>query len=141
MNDVGLNVACPQPARQPEDVPASLECHRDAFDRVPSFRRPLTEAAYQSLAQGETRERDLGLDDIVPPHDPRACVLYISDICTAPDAPPSACSETSGEPSPICCGPSPTSRAWPPGPSAPKAPALPGSSACSPFHTPGFGSH
>jgi hypothetical protein len=48
---------------------------------------PLTEAAYESLTRGQTRERDLGVNDIVAPRGPRARVLYVSDVCMAPGAP------------------------------------------------------
>jgi hypothetical protein len=47
---------------------------------------PLTAAAYASLKSGEKRERDLGVGDIVSASDPRARVLYISDVCARPDA-------------------------------------------------------
>jgi hypothetical protein len=51
---------------------------------------PLTAAAYDALSRGERRERDLGAADIVAPHDARANVLYISDVCMAPGAPGAA---------------------------------------------------
>ena len=47
---------------------------------------PLTSAAYESLRRGEKRERDLAVGDIVAPQDPRAGVLYVSDVCAAPGA-------------------------------------------------------
>jgi hypothetical protein len=48
---------------------------------------PLTTTAYNSLQQGEKRERDLGAGDIVAAGDSRAAVLYLSDVCVAPGAP------------------------------------------------------
>ena len=37
VNDVGLNVACTEPARQPEAVPGGIESDSDAFDPCPAF--------------------------------------------------------------------------------------------------------
>ena len=37
VNNVGLNAACPQPTRQPETVPASLEGDCSAFDLASCF--------------------------------------------------------------------------------------------------------
>jgi hypothetical protein len=37
VNNVGLNAACPQPTRQPETIPASLEGDCSAFDPASCF--------------------------------------------------------------------------------------------------------
>jgi hypothetical protein len=48
---------------------------------------PLTHAAYESLTREQIRERDLGVDDIVAPRNPRARVLYVADVCMGSGAP------------------------------------------------------
>src|SRR6202795_239570 len=47
VNDVGLNVACTEPARQPEAVTAGLESDSDAFDPMPCLRRFLSPSMQQ----------------------------------------------------------------------------------------------
>jgi hypothetical protein len=47
MDDMGLDVARPEPARQPEAVTADLESRRDAFDPVSCFLRFLSPAIEQ----------------------------------------------------------------------------------------------
>src|SRR5882672_11498285 len=42
VNDVDLNVACTEPARQPEAVSAGLESDSDVFDPMPCLRRFLS---------------------------------------------------------------------------------------------------
>src|SRR3954447_10006149 len=48
MNDIGLNAAGPQPARQPEAVATGLISDGDARDRAPSFGRFVLPAAKQA---------------------------------------------------------------------------------------------
>src|SRR5947209_19886723 len=47
VNDVGLNVACTEPARQPEAVAAGLESDNDAFDPMSCLRRFLSPSMQQ----------------------------------------------------------------------------------------------
>src|ERR1700730_17124490 len=47
VNDVDLNVACTEPARQPEAVTAGLESDSDAFDPMPCLRRFLSPSMQQ----------------------------------------------------------------------------------------------
>ncbi len=45
VDNVGLDAACPEPARQPETIPAGLEGNCNAFDLASCFLRFLTPAA------------------------------------------------------------------------------------------------
>ncbi|MDI2078423.1 hypothetical protein, partial [Bradyrhizobium sp. Mp27] len=47
VNDVDLNIMCPEPARQPEAVTAGLESDSDAFDVMPSLRRFISPSMQQ----------------------------------------------------------------------------------------------
>src|SRR5260221_14643496 len=58
VNDVGLNVACTEPARQPEAVTAGLESDSDAFDPMPCLRRFLS-PSMQQLQQCALVDREL----------------------------------------------------------------------------------
>ena len=61
MNDVGLDVACHEPARQPEAVPAGLEGDSDACDPVScllGFIAPSMQQLQQGvLVDGELLQR------------------------------------------------------------------------------------
>src|ERR1035437_8384743 len=61
MNDVGLDAACPEPARQPEAVTAGLEGDCNALDPAPCFLRFLPPAMQQLqqcvLIDGELLQR------------------------------------------------------------------------------------
>ena len=61
MNDMDLDVACPEPARQPEAVPTSLETDSDACDPVSCllcFLAPSMQQLQQcSLIDGELLQR------------------------------------------------------------------------------------
>ena len=58
MNDMGLDVACPEPARQPEAVTAGLEGDSDAFDPVSCLLRFLA-PSMQQLQQCALVDREL----------------------------------------------------------------------------------
>jgi hypothetical protein len=47
MDDIRFDAARPQPARQPESIPASLEGNGDAFDLVPRLDRFIAPAQQQ----------------------------------------------------------------------------------------------
>jgi hypothetical protein len=47
VNDMGLDVACPEPARQPEPITAGLEGDGDAFDPVSCLLRLLSPSMQQ----------------------------------------------------------------------------------------------
>src|SRR5882724_265335 len=58
VNDVGLNVACTEPTRQPEAVTARLEGDSDAFDPMACLRRFLS-PSMQQLQQCALVDREL----------------------------------------------------------------------------------
>src|SRR6202007_1055670 len=58
VNDMGLDVARPEPACQPETVTAGLKSNRDALDPIPCIRRFLSPAMKQ-LQQGGLVDREL----------------------------------------------------------------------------------
>jgi hypothetical protein len=51
MDDIGFDAARPQPTRQPESIPASLEGNGDAFDLAPGLDR-LVAPAQQQFQKG-----------------------------------------------------------------------------------------
>src|SRR4029077_4095988 len=58
VDNVGLDAACPQPARQPETIPAGLEGNCNAFDLASCFLRFLT-PAIEKLQQCALVDREL----------------------------------------------------------------------------------
>ena len=80
MNDVGLDAARSEPARQPEAVPAGLEGHRDAFDLVPCllrFHSPSIEQLQQCVLVGIELLQRLALDARYDPGDEPALLAHL----------------------------------------------------------------
>src|SRR6516225_12236389 len=88
MNDMDLDVACPEPARQPEAVPTSLETDSDACDPVSCllcFLAPSMQQLQQcSLIDGELLQR-LTLDARYNARNEPARLAHLQDTDTMLD--------------------------------------------------------